>query len=67
MRTTLIERNIFTDQRGSVSYVNDFKFLGIERFYIIENSETHPLRVGKGTSLILKIFIALQVPFKFHL
>ena len=44
-------------KEGSVSFVNDFKFLGSERFYIIENLEMHPLRAVNGTSLILKFLL----------
>jgi dTDP-4-dehydrorhamnose 3,5-epimerase-like enzyme len=64
MEATVIEGNVFTDQRGSVSFVNDFKFLGIERFYIIENSEMHPLRVWQGHKLDSKNFYCIKGSFK---
>lgn len=64
MEAAIIEGNVFTDQRGSVSFVNDFKFLGIERFYIIENSEMHPIRAWQGHKLDSKNFYCIAGSFK---
>lgn len=33
----LIEGNLFVDDRGQLSFVNEFNFAGIKRFYIVEN------------------------------
>lgn len=35
MSPEIIEGGIFQDHRGVLSYVNDFKFDDIQRFYII--------------------------------
>jgi len=34
---TLIQGGLAVDDRGAVSFVNDFKFDGIKRFYIVKN------------------------------
>lgn len=34
----LIEGDMAVDNRGSVSFVNDFDFKGVKRFYVVENS-----------------------------
>lgn len=64
MEANLIQGNIFSDERGSVSFVNDFKFSDIDRFYIIENSETHPVRAWQGHKLDCKNFYCIQGSFK---
>lgn len=35
MRPKVIQGGNFSDHRGTISYVNDFSFKDIERFYII--------------------------------
>jgi len=35
----LIKGGISIDDRGTVSFVNDFNFSGVKRFYIVENHE----------------------------
>lgn len=64
MEANLIKGNVFSDERGSVSFVNDFKFSGIERFYIIENSETHPVRAWQGHKLDCKNFYCIAGSFQ---
>ena len=66
MQTVVYKGNIFKDSRGSVSFVNDFKFTGIERFYIIENSDEHPVRAWQGHKLDCKIFYCIQGSFKIY-
>jgi dTDP-4-dehydrorhamnose 3,5-epimerase-like enzyme len=34
---TLLNGGIAVDDRGSVSFVNDFDFAGVKRFYIVDN------------------------------
>ena len=66
METIVYQGNIFKDSRGSVSFVNDFKFTGIERFYVIENSEEHPVRAWQGHKLDCKNFYCIQGSFKIY-
>jgi dTDP-4-dehydrorhamnose 3,5-epimerase-like enzyme len=64
MNVKIIEGNIFSDHRGSVSFVNDFKFTNIERFYVISNSEDNPIRAWQGHKLDSKNFYCVQGSFK---
>lgn len=56
----------FSDYRGSISYVNDFTFEDIERFYIISNSDENPIRAWQGHKLDAKNFYCLRGSFKIH-
>lgn len=64
MAVSAIQGNIHEDERGTVSFVNDFKFTGIERFYIISNSEEHPIRAWQGHKLDCKNFFCIQGSFR---
>jgi len=44
----LIKGGISTDERGEVSFVNDFDFKDIKRFYIIENASLDVIRAFHG-------------------
>ena len=45
---TLIEGGIAVDARGQVSFVNDFGFKDVVRFYMVENSAAEPIRAFHG-------------------
>jgi dTDP-4-dehydrorhamnose 3,5-epimerase-like enzyme len=60
----IIQGGNFSDHRGMVSYVNDFIFKDIERFYIITNSDSHPLRAWQGHKLDAKNFYCLSGSFR---
>lgn len=62
----IIQGGNFFDHRGSISYVNDFKFTDIERFYIISNSEEYPIRAWQGHKLDAKNFYCLSGSFNIH-
>ena len=66
MTPQLIEGGNFSDHRGTLSYVNDFSFKDIERFYIISNSDTHPSRAWQGHKLDAKNFYCLSGSFRIH-
>ncbi|WP_264525313.1 WxcM-like domain-containing protein [Flavobacterium sp. N502536] len=66
MTPKTIQGNIFSDKRGTISYVNDFDFDGIERFYIISNSEENPIRAWQGHKLDAKNFYCIRGSFKIH-
>mgnify|MGYP000915975684 FL=1 len=66
MTPQLIEGGNFSDHRGTLSYVNDFSFKDIERFYIISNSDTHPLRAWQGHKLDAKNLYCLSGSFRIH-
>ncbi|RKR10924.1 dTDP-4-dehydrorhamnose 3,5-epimerase [Flavobacterium sp. 90] len=62
----VIEGGNFSDHRGTISYVNDFRFEDIERFYIISNSEENPVRAWQGHKLDAKNFYCISGSFKIH-
>ena len=66
MKPKIIQGGNFSDHRGTLSYVNDFSFKDIERFYIISNSDTHPLRAWQGHKLDAKNFYCLSGSFRIH-
>ena len=45
---TLIKGGLATDDRGTVSFVNDFSFQGVKRFYAIENHRAGFVRAWHG-------------------
>lgn len=62
----IIQGGNFSDHRGTISYVNDFTFKGIERFYIISNSDENPIRAWQGHKLDAKNFYCLSGSFNIH-
>ena len=66
MEPKIIQGGKFSDHRGSISYVNDFSFVGIERFYIISNSNENPIRAWQGHKLDSKNFYCLSGSFNIH-
>jgi dTDP-4-dehydrorhamnose 3,5-epimerase-like enzyme len=62
----IIQGGKFSDHRGTISYVNDFSFQDIERFYIISNSYENPIRAWQGHKLDAKNFYCLSGSFKIH-
>lgn len=66
MEPKIIKGGKFSDHRGSISYVNDFSFADIERFYIISNSIENPIRAWQGHKLDAKNFYCLNGCFKIH-
>lgn len=45
-----------TDKRGQVSFVNDFNFKDVKRFYQIKNSPSEPIRAFHGHMKEAKYF-----------
>ncbi|WP_281231882.1 WxcM-like domain-containing protein [Flavobacterium gelatinilyticum] len=66
MNPQIIQGGNFSDHRGTISYVNDFTFEDIERFYIISNSEENPIRAWQGHKLDAKNFYCVSGSFKIH-
>ena len=62
----LIKGGLHTDKRGKISFVNDFNFDVIERFYIICNSAEHPIRAWQGHKIDNKFFYCVQGKVKVH-
>ncbi|WPR71632.1 WxcM-like domain-containing protein [Flavobacterium sp. NG2] len=64
MNVQVIQGDRFEDYRGSVAFVNDFKFDGIERFYVITNSDENPVRAWQGHKLDCKNFYCVSGSFQ---
>ena len=62
----VIQGGNFSDHRGTISYVNDFSFENIQRFYIISNSHENPIRAWQGHKLDSKNFYCVSGSFKIH-
>ncbi|NDW08951.1 WxcM-like domain-containing protein [Dysgonomonas sp. 520] len=63
MEPKIIEGGVFSDNRGTLSFVNDFKFDNINRFYIIENSTEDDTRAWHGHRKDVKNFYCIQGSF----
>lgn len=45
---TLINGNVFADDRGLLRFFNDFDFHGVKRFYQVENFDLNTIRAFHG-------------------
>lgn len=63
-KPAIIEGGFFEDDRGTLSFINDFKFDKIERFYMISNSDAKPLRAWQGHKFDEKNFFCVHGSFK---
>ena len=59
----LIKGGIYEDGRGTIQFVNDFKFLDVKRFYITENVSTNEVRAWQGHKTEKKYFYAVTGEF----
>jgi dTDP-4-dehydrorhamnose 3,5-epimerase-like enzyme len=62
----VVKGKVHIDDRGEISFVNDFKFDSINRFYIICNSDTQPFRGWQGHKIDNKFFYCVQGKVKVH-
>lgn len=60
---TLIKGNQFADHRGSVSFVNNFHFPNVKRFYTIHHPEREIVRAWQGHKIEEKFFYVTQGAF----
>jgi dTDP-4-dehydrorhamnose 3,5-epimerase-like enzyme len=61
--TTFIKGGSFTDERGSLKFVNDFSFEGVKRFYQLIHPETAVIRAWQGHQIEQKYFYAVKGEF----
>jgi dTDP-4-dehydrorhamnose 3,5-epimerase len=47
-KPTLIKGGLAVDDRGTLRFVNDFKFDGVKRFYMVENHQQGFIRAWHG-------------------
>lgn len=80
METKIINGGLSVDDRGSVTFVNDFDFSNVKRFYVVENHRSGFIRawhghekegkyvfVVKGTALIGAVDMNSESPKKYIL
>jgi dTDP-4-dehydrorhamnose 3,5-epimerase-like enzyme len=60
MEPKLIKGGISTDDRGEVSFVNDFDFSGVKRFYMLKNHKQGFIRAWHGHKKESKYFTAVK-------
>lgn len=59
----LIKGDVFTDHRGSLSFVNDFDMSVVKRFYTIEHPEISVVRAWQGHQIEQKWFYVTKGRF----
>lgn len=59
----LIEGGIFTDDRGTIRFVNDFDLDVVKRFYIIDHPQISVTRAWQGHKLEQKWFYVIRGSF----
>ena len=62
-----IKGNEFVDERGSVSFVNDFTFNYVKRFYIIKHTAPNSIRAWQAHKNEVKFFYVLKGVFLINL
>ena len=63
----IIQGGRHTDNRGTVSFVNDFRFEGVKRFYIITHTSASIIRAWRGHKYETKYFYCLEGKFLINL
>lgn len=66
-KPTLLEGEIFMDERGVISSLNNFEFEGVKRFYFINNRDTSVVRGWHGHQIERKWFYCVQGGFEIAL
>lgn len=59
----IIKGGNFTDHRGSMRFVNDFRFENVKRFYFIKHSDTSVIRAWQGHQFETKYFYPISGRF----
>jgi len=62
-RPTIIEGGIFSDERGSMRFVNDFRFEDVKRFYFIKHPDSSVVRAWQGHQFEKKYFYPIAGSF----
>lgn len=60
---TIIKGGLFSDDRGSMRFVNDFQFLDVKRFYFIKHLETSVVRAWQAHQFEKKYFYPISGSF----
>ena len=59
----IVDGGNFTDERGKISFVNDFNFKNIKRFYCITHFKTDLIRAWQGHKIETKYFYVISGSF----
>lgn len=59
----IIDGDSFVDERGILSFVNDFEFNDVKRFYIISNYSEKIIRAWQGHKIERKYFYSINGSF----
>lgn len=57
---TIIQGGSFTDERGTMRFVNDFRFEDVKRFYFIKHPDTKVVRAWQGHRFEKKYFYPIS-------
>jgi dTDP-4-dehydrorhamnose 3,5-epimerase-like enzyme len=60
----ITEGGLFSDTRGTVSFVNDFNLAPVKRFYLISHPNTDIVRAWQGHKIERKWFYCIQGSFE---
>ena len=60
---TLLKGGSFSDSRGSMRFVNDFRFIDVKRFYFIKHPGTSVVRAWQGHRFEKKYFYPISGSF----
>lgn len=63
----IIKGDEFVDKRGSVSFVNNFTFGNVKRFYIIKHTSANTIRAWQVHKYEIKFFYVLMGEFIINL
>ncbi len=63
MKPKLIAAGTHSDERGRISFANDFNLEGICRFYFVENKDDQVLRAWQGHRIEKKFFFPVMGRF----
>ncbi|MPT36132.1 MAG: sugar epimerase [Flavobacterium sp.] len=67
MKPTIIKGGFFSDERGGLSFNNEFDATVIKRIYVIENAKTEDLRGWRGHQIERRWFAAVSGKFEIQL
>jgi len=59
----IIEGGIFSDERGTIRFANEFTLHRVKRFYVIEHKDTYSIRAWQGHRLEIKYFFPIRGSF----
>src|SRR5664279_3144639 len=62
-KPAIIKGGSFSDSRGSMRFVNNFRFGDVKRFYLIKHPETTIVRAWQGHKLEKKYFYPISGSF----